>query len=417
MTKKHRLLDCRGLCLVWVLWCCLSVGTTPVIVAQGIGGGANYSLLGLGDIRESLGATFEGMGGTAIGVTSPVAVNFTNPAAWSYLRSTRFQTGFTFRQHVVTSNSGTARQNNGDAQGFAVGFSIDTSFGMSASLGLIPTTHVNYAFAQQQALYSTRYTGRGGLSQLYLGASVQPLKNLAVGVSAGYNFGTIVSADSITFNDGTFISTANATTITDALSGVSVNTGLQFTGLENWTFGVIAGFSSPLSIQRQVAYRYIAGVDSVEISTSSTVMPLVLGIGISHTIGRTTLALDAVTKDFSGFSYRAQSIGRFRRSNRVSLGVSYGASADYNATFFERISYNFGAGYHQQYYQIGSTGIDEVYGTFGMDIPLTRRSYVGVSVMAGSRGTTDNGLVRELFGRASFTVNIGEIWFQPFFKE
>jgi len=417
MITNPRLLDCRGLCLVWIVWCCVSVGKAPTLLAQGIGGGANYSLLGIGDIRESLGATFEGMGGTAIGVTSPAALNFSNPAAWSYLRSTRFQTGFTFRQHIVTSSNGAARQNNGDAQGFAVGFSIDTSFGMSASFGLIPISHVNYAFAQQQALYSTRYVGRGGLSQVYLGASVQPFKNLAVGVSAGYNFGAIVSADSITFNDGTFISTANATTITDALSGVSVNSGLQFTGLENWTFGIIAGVSSPLSIRREVAYRYIAGVDSVEISTSSTVMPLVLGIGISHTAGRMTLALDAVTKDFSGFSYRAQSIGQFRRSNRVSVGVSYSGSADYNATFFEQISYNFGAGYHQQYYQLGSTGIDEVYGAFGMDIPLTRRSYIGVSVTAGSRGTTDNGLVRELFGKASFTVNIGEIWFQPFFKE
>ena len=73
---------------------------TPAVKAQNPGG-SNYSAFGFGDIIESHSAAFDAVGGTAIGATSPYAINLANPASWNAPRSTRFQTGFAFRQFLV----------------------------------------------------------------------------------------------------------------------------------------------------------------------------------------------------------------------------------------------------------------------------------------------------------------------------
>jgi hypothetical protein len=405
--------------------------------AQGIGGGANYSIFGLGDTRESLGAAFEGMGGVGIAVTSPTAVNLSNPAAWSHLTSTRFQTGFTFRQFNVSNGISTTSQNNGEIQGFAAGFSIDTTLGLSAGFGITPASHVSYAFTSAQNLISTRSVGRGGMSQAFLGAALSPFKGLQLGASANYLFGTISDTDSLAALDASVIGSANNISRKDALSGLSATFGAQYTGLPNWSFGLMATVSGPLTVKRERTLRFIGQgtapfptttgtttavpvslPDINDTSQFQTAMPLTLGFGIGHKIGRVWLYADAVTKDFASLSYRTDAGNvAFRRSNRLSVGVSYTGNPEFGASFMDAITYNAGFSYHQQYYRVNGVDINEISGSIGFGIPVTRRSTLDVAAIGGVRGTTESGLVRELFAKFSFTVNIGEIWFQPFFRE
>jgi hypothetical protein len=127
---------------------------------------------------------------------------------------------------------------------------------------------------------------------------------------------------------------------------------------------------------------------------------------------------DVVTKDFSTLTYRARRNDvTFRRATRVSAGVSIAGSTDYTSSFLETLGYSIGAGYHQQYYQIGGIGINELYGSLGIQLPVARRVIFDLAITGGVRGTTDNNLTRELFGRFTFSVNVGEIWFQPLFRE
>jgi hypothetical protein len=386
--------------------------------AQGIGGGANYSLFGLGDTRESLGGAYEGMGDVGIGVVSPVLINRSNPAAWSHLMLTRFQTGFTFRQNNVASSSAVTNQNNGEPQGFAVGFSIDTTLGWAASFGVMPLTHVSYAFTRESGSLTTRYTGKGGMSEAYLGVAFRPVKHLSVGVQAAYYFGTITGASSIINSDPTIPSSLNNLTQTDGLNGFGATLGVQYTGLEDWSFGATATYVAPLTINRSRDFRYLSQPDEIERDTLQTPMPLTLGVGIGRRFGRVNLYIDAVTRDFSTLTYRTEGGAvSFRRSNRVSIGALYNGNVDYPESFFDAMSYTVGASYHQQYYQVNGVGVNEIYGSVGVGVPITRRTMVNVSATGGVRGSIDAGLLRETFGRFSFSVNIGELWFQPFYRE
>jgi hypothetical protein len=148
-------------------------------------------------------------------------------------------------------------------------------------------------------------------------------------------------------------------------------------------------------------------------------LPLELGLGIEYRAGRFTLLADAVTKDFSTFNFRTreQSNVSFRRSNRFSIGLAFSGENTYSASFLETLGYSIGGGYHQQYYQISGRGIDEIYGSIGVQIPVARRVFFDLAATIGVRGTTENNLIRETFGRFTFSVNVGEIWFQPFLRE
>jgi hypothetical protein len=419
------------------IWLCGAPALTP-LRAQGVGGGSNYSLFGLGDTRESLGGGYESMGGVGIAVTSPYAINFANPAAWSHLKSTRFQTGFTFRQYNVSNGTRSVNQNNGETQGFSVGFSIDTTLGLSVGFGFIPTSNVSYAFTRENGPLSTRYIGRGGMSQLFLGGAISPIKGLHVGGAFGYNFGSITDTEFIIANDAAFIGSANNVSSNDGLSFATGKFGVQYL-VDDWSFGATAMISSPLRVKREDVYRFLgqapvripsstsvtgdttiftATPDSIVASSLESSLPLSLGVGIGKRIGRVAAYLDYTTKDYSLFSYRTEGGNvSFRRANRYALGVSYVGNADYNASFFDALNYNIGAGYHEQYYRVNNVGINELYATLGIGIPITRRSFLDAAVIGGVRGTTDNNLLRETFLRLSFTVNIGEIWFQPFFRE
>ena len=99
-------------------------------------GGSNYSLFGIGELNRNKGAFYDGLSGTSISVPSEYAINLQNPAMWSYVESTRLQFGYKFNQHYNESVSQSLFQNNGKLNDVLAIFSIDTSMGISASLGL-----------------------------------------------------------------------------------------------------------------------------------------------------------------------------------------------------------------------------------------------------------------------------------------
>ncbi|MFY8000888.1 MAG: hypothetical protein ACOVSW_20010 [Candidatus Kapaibacteriota bacterium] len=386
-------------------------------------GGSNYSAFGYGDILESHGAAFDGVGGAAIGATSQYAVNLANPAAWNAVRSTRFQTGFAFRQFLNTDSKGTVAQNGGYLQGFSAIFSIDTVRGISAGFGIVPKSNIQYSYRIDDAApgdpnlaTSTLYRGTGGMTALYLGAAFQILPKLHLGFIAEYTFGNIEMS---ALTESTSFLAQSRTTITDALSGGAGKIGLQYNGISNLSLGLTAGAGLPINVSRTSLYQFSSGIsDATVLDALQAQLPVEIGFGAGYTINRVTILADVVTKDFSTLTYRARRNDvTFRRATRVSAGVSIAGSTDYTSSFLETLGYSIGAGYHQQYYQIGGIGINELYGSLGIQLPVARRVIFDLAITGGVRGTTDNNLTRELFGRFTFSVNVGEIWFQPLFRE
>lgn len=389
-------------------------------------GGSNYTLFGIGDLRNTLGATYDGLGGTQIAVPSDYAINLANPAAWGIVKTTRLQGGFRFNQQSVSNSQATTGQNNGKLEGIATLFSIDTTLGVAASLGFFPFSSINYSLTTPTSVLAKGNTingeidasGKGGISAGYIGGAFKIVDNLSFGFSGVGLFGKSSSVvQTILFATDAFSSVNQRN---DDFTGYGVKSGLLYSPMSNLLLGATFSSYSALHGTSQIRYSTLSS-SQLASDTSfeqdfSTPMPTSFGLGASYKSGKFLFALDAEMQDFSSMNYRG---GRatFRSAQRLSFGISRLATFSPGTAFGDRIAFNLGGGYQQLYYTINGIGINEYFGSFGMQIPLGAGAMLDGAATIGTRGNTTNGLVQELFGRFSVTVGIGETWFKPFIRD
>jgi hypothetical protein len=415
---------------VALVLCVILVSIVPsALRAQG---GSNYSIFGFGDIRESIGALYEGMGNTAIAMPSNYGINTVNPALWSSVRTTRLQTGFMFRQHrSITGSNAELLQNNSMYTGINALFAMDSASGAALSVGYNPVSTVNvFTQARDSLVYAggvqyrtTDYRASGGLSALYVGGSLRPIEHLAVGIAVHHYFGNISSRLTTLFDDlGTFAQSFDETQ--DVFNGVVWQMGLSYTGIENLTLG--ATFSTPQTMRMTRSRRFYAAILSANEIFDTTLVEspvnpnyaTTIGFGASYRMGRTTVGMDFLTRDFSATTYRNSGIAQFQRSTRYSVGAQYQGATDFASSWFERWGFTAGAGVNQQYISVRNAPLSEMYGAVGAQIPLTPRARIDISLTVGARETNDSRTLRETFGRLMVTLSAGDVWFvNPYSRE
>jgi hypothetical protein len=342
------------------------------------------------------------------------------------LQSTRLQGGFRFNQQSISNSTTTAEQNNGKLDGFCMAFSIDTSLGLGAAFGVHPYSSVNYSLATpfSDSLLGNRINGSvesagsGGLTSVFLGGAVSPVQNLRVGAAVVGLFGTVASTVQTLVYDASAYRSVNQRN--DAFKGFGGRFGLLYSPFNNFNFGLSATLFADLNVNSETRLSTVSSneitSDTLFESESTTPMPASLGFGMSYISGKFLFAADLEMQDFSTMTYR-RGRSELKQYMRVSVGVSRLGSSAPGTAFGDRVGFNFGAGYQQLYYSVFGRQIDEMFASFGMQIPVSYSAMLDLALTGGSRGATDNGLVRELFLRFGFTVSIGETWFQPFARE
>jgi hypothetical protein len=386
-------------------------------------GGSNYSIFGLGDIYYSTNSATVGLGGTTIAFPSNHSLNPLNPAIWSTITNTRLQVGYIFNQHVNTIDDYTLMQNNGKVNGIQALFAVDTSIGMSIGLGFVPYTMVNYLVNSptEIVLDGTTYKGeylnqgKGGLSRGYLGASIRPWRNLAIGAQAFATFGLISNGIVTQFYD--YYSYLSQKIIEDEIDGYGTRLGMTFMPFEGFTLGAFWEYNSALNLKTTVIRATSFSNNDTSVSSSTISMPALFGAGFSYQTGKFIFGADFMYQDFSSLKFRGGIDTSFRPLASFSIGLSRLGNPSFNASFLDRIKYNFGGGYRQQYYSVFGTPINEYYGSFGIEIPIVGTVYLDGAITVGVRGENSNGLMREMFGRLSIDLSIGETWFKPFLRE
>ncbi|HRE57720.1 MAG TPA: hypothetical protein PLW09_07840 [Candidatus Kapabacteria bacterium] len=401
----------------------LTVVAPTIMMGQG---GSNYSIFGVGDRVYSMGAGYESFGNTQIANTMATGINIQNPAAWSFADKTRLQAGFRFNQIATNDATTSSSQNNGKMDGIGVLFNVDTTTGFSIALGITPYSNVNYAIFTPVTIALdgasslggiTNTSGRGGITQVFAGASYKIFDNLRAGASILGLFGTINTSIS------TQIYTTNALSSEinrrDAVSGGGVHAGLMFTPAKNLTIGVAGSFYSSLDIstaQRSISLGSIRIGDTTAQFTSATPMPSSIGLGISYRSGKFLFGTDIHFTDFSSFSYR-EGKSDYTSGQRFTFGISRLGIFAPGTSFGDRINFNIGGGYEILPFTVKNQTIADMFLSFGMDLPITTDALLGLALTGGQRGTTNNGLVKEMFARFTVSVTINEIWFQPFARE
>lgn len=135
-----------------------------------------------------------------------------------------------------------------------------------------------------------------------------------------------------------------------------------------------------------------------------------------------------------GFDYRYQPWSKYtgyginqlvtlQNSWRVGVGGEILPSAGTDSKFFSRVKYRAGFHYQQTNLQLGSRSINEFGINVGFGIPIVIRLYdefntrmyvyaFNLSFEAGSRGTLNNNLIKENYGKIKLGINLNNAWFQ-----
>ncbi len=154
-----------------------------------------YSRFGIGDLQFGGFTKNLGMGGTSLGHSLPYNLNLSNPASYSAITLTTFETAVNLNQVQLKTSGKTQNINSTALSYFAFGFPIMTKK-WGAAFGLLPYSNVGYSIndlhtdADGNSELHT-YEGSGGLNQFFIGNAVRPFKNFSIGMNASYLFGVI----------------------------------------------------------------------------------------------------------------------------------------------------------------------------------------------------------------------------------
>lgn len=414
-----------------------------------------YSLFGIGDplsLNNTIGFS---MGDVKYAMTRPFYLNYANPSSYSDLKAVTFSVGAMLNR-TRTFNSETSQDNdNATLRYFGLGIPLTDRMGIS--IGARPYTSLGYGIKiNSETTYpstlETRYEGQGGMNIVYGGLGYEILKDsinsLNLGVNANYYTGNNkqTALNKLNNTTGALSSLYSSTYVTSDFGfDIGLNYSVNLTQLlhskshkeQNITLG--GTYSIPTHLKTR--FEHFAGsyyststvaiiTDTLEYSldTTSIYTPTRFGIGINYQImNRHTNSLWVIEADYEFNGWSGLTINNkethLKNSERYSIGAQFIPNANGIRDFFSILRYRVGANYHATRITLGGQQIVDMSLSAGFGIPLVKSKsiYSGAStvdfgVLVGSRGTVDNGLIREQYTNIyiglSFSPNFWDRWFK-----
>lgn len=155
-------------------------------------------------------------------------------------------------------------------------------------------------------------------------------------------------------------------------------------------------------------------------------IPATLNVGIIASRGiKWRAGVDFKFQPWSKYrGYEDNAASKLNNSWRIAVGGEFLPNDKNFSKFFTRIKYRAGFNYTQTNIKINNQAINEFGINFGIGIPiiittandegLLQKAYTyafNIGFEAGSRGTTQNNLVRENFYRLKFGISLNDRWF------
>lgn len=404
------------------------LGLTIIASASAVSAqGSSYNLLGFGEPVLTRLARLEGMGASGTGIADGRLVSDLNPASWSWLTRARLETSFRFERTTSEFNALQATGNDFRFNGLSFGSPIWNDMKASLALGFAPLTNASYEIAESDSQATESYISEGGISTVYLGASIMPTRGIAVGAKLDVLFGNVRHLSALTF-EGTNSPATSQFQRDYSVNGLRGTLGLLFHGdsltsaLEGFTLGLGYSTGSSLTVKRRTSSLSAINDTTLEVQGEGF-YPGAISAGLTYTFSqRYRVLADFVTQDFSKAllfgSDASISDPSLQTSTRISAGFEkianmsneYGSEGGLN-----RWALRAGAFYAMTpFAPAGTGGVTEMGGSVGLGIPISSESLFDMSFTIGQRTpATANGGPSDLFMRAGFSVGLAERWFVP----
>ncbi|WP_228702772.1 hypothetical protein [Salisaeta longa] len=408
--------------------------------AQSAGSGTIYSRYGIGSLQDFSSSQSDAMGGGGYALRSLNYTNFANPALWSDQVYVRAAAGITYR--AVRARDGRGGINTlqtGNIRGLQFSLPLITRE-LGFGLAYRPYSQYNYAAGRTGALtldrsgetvpYQVQFEGQGGLHQIRTGLGWRVSEWLSLGATVDGLFGILESQRITTFQDARF----NRSVVTNAtrLWGLSGTAGVHITladvlaANDALSIGTSVTLPTALSGRQERSTGQSLSREPVGGSVKSDVtLPWKARLGVSYQPdARWTIVADGSFAPWSNvgnpFPARVASgfpVGgadTFTNRWRASAGAEIlPAGEDNLAGYFARTAYRFGM-YAERLYvsPAPSVNLNEYALTAGISLPTGGSgTRIDINTIVGTRGTTQQNLVRDTFYGVSLNVSIGERWF------
>ncbi len=407
---------------------------TGLFVSAQTGINSPYSRFGLGQLySENQNVISMSMGGIAIGLHDPTAINPANPASYGSLDSSMFlfeaalsgnYTGLKTTTQTESSNDITLRY-------MYLGFPISNWWKIGA--GVMPFSKIGYdvevtADVEKFSNVVHAFTGDGGINQVFLGNGFNITENLRAGVDITYLFGKSTRTSMIYFPDSLYIFGTKVESNV-RMSDFVFNYGIQYDIPLNSSIKLTLGANyankfNARSNRNYLSYTLLGGYDDIIEYVKDTieynpdekgniVIPQRFGVGFTLVSDKEWLVGgDFAWQNWKEYSAFGQS-DSLNNSWRVAMGGSFKPSHTNISKLYRRLTYRLGARYNHSYLNYNGTNINEFGISFGVTFPMKKsNTEIDLGFEIGRRGTTRNELIQENFFNFSLGVSIQEHWFQ-----
>lgn len=382
-----------------------------------------YSFFGVGSLNFRGTVENRSMAGLSV-YSDSIHLNLQNPSGMAHLKLVAFSVG---GAHKYVTQQTDVEKGNASSTAInyvALGMPLSDKFG--AGFGIIPLTSVGYNLQREEGDGSQFNSGRGGMNKVFVNVGYKINNNLSVGVDLNYNFGNVVNSVLLSNPDVEF---ATRETNTSNLSGFNFNIGATYRTMLNNKLELFSSvvYSPETKLDsensRQFASVFIPNelfqidveVRDVDVEDSRFTLPaeVTLGVGIGEP-RKWFVGAEFTTQGASDFSNSTLNLDNveFSNSSRYKLGGFYVPRHTSLSSYFNRITYRAGMRYEDTGLRINNENINEFGITFGVGLPVGRMfSNFNIGFEIGSRGTTNNGLVKENFFNTIISLSLNDQWF------
>lgn len=383
----------------------LFVAGALVCQAQNNSTESPYTRYGIGQMTNPVVTGARSMGGIGTGLRSKSITNPKNPASYTSVDSLTFifDFGASISSAWYKDPSGADQRYLGNFEHATMLFPVTKYLAFSA--GLLPYSQAGYEFghieqiegAPQNDKYGRYYTGKGGITDIYIGLGIKPFANLSIGANVSYLYGSMSHYRRVAIQSPAPLNPMFLDNL--KLKGLKMDFGVQYTHpLDAQTKRMItlgATYSPGLNMRSDLikSHTVLGGNNALVVNKVDTVsskdayrLPDKFSLGATYEI-KDKLLLGA------DFDYRLwqnaiypQAECKFVNQWNVSLGGQY-IPDESNRSFWSRTAYRFGVHGNNSYCKIPVQGERDLKGTYtmglsvGMGMPLFDfRSHLNVGI-------------------------------------
>jgi hypothetical protein len=388
------------------------------------------------------------MGSAGIGFRAPHELNILNPASYSGIprRTALLGIGLEGQNYYLRTAETKTSFNSFNIRDITFGVPLMPKLGLGISVA--PYSSVGYRIQTDDDTRETLadighvryvYEGEGGVTQFKLGLGYELFSKVSIGVDAIYYHGNVIRY----YNQ--YITPITGDGAYGPPLGGGMYQGVQ--GRKNerinsvlLTAGIQANIINKPTSELTLGATYQMGgnlrsrvvdfipftpsftssgpwADVVRYSTGSSDfhLPDIFGAGLYFHRGRRWSA--GADYSYSVWDNTVETYNKAvvsRNTHTVRMGAQLTPNPGDVRSLLNSWTYRMGARYGNYYLSVFDTPINEAAITFGIGIPvgIERRNRFDVGLELGTRGTTQNGLIRENWFKFSLSVSLfAEGWF------